>query len=63
MTVELESIKNKILRLVDKPAGVKHTGTCNTKMKACNITHVPMEPNLKISDAENEPKINASGVK
>ena len=28
---------------------------CDTKMETCNATQVPMEPNLKISKAEDEP--------
>lgn len=50
MTAELESIiRNKTWRIVDRPAGVKYTGVCDTKMKACNTTHIPIEPSLKMN--------------
>lgn len=32
----------------------------DTKMDTCNLTHVPMESNLKISKAEDEQEINAT---
>ncbi|CAN6885912.1 unnamed protein product [Brassica oleracea var. botrytis] len=35
---------------------------CDTKVEACNTTHVPMESRLKILKAEDEPEIKASGV-
>lgn len=38
--------KNKTWEFVDRPAGVKHTGVCNTKMEACTTTHVPIQSSL-----------------
>src|SRR5690606_24994534 len=39
--VEVDLItRNKTWKLVDRSAGVKHTWVCDTKMEACNTTHI-----------------------
>ncbi|KAL0730897.1 hypothetical protein Bca4012_026991 [Brassica carinata] len=59
------AVIDKLYSLVDEDRFYCVFMKCGTRwnpLETCNTTHVPMESRLKISEAEDEPEVNALGV-